>query len=116
MKKIILCSVLIFTLAVETSCGSRFQNTAGGEAVSGAAIDADTASGKAITGDKVQSANPYFVQSERTDYKGDFTFADDDRETKDAEVKCDFLGGSGSGKLYQLKLAPIEGAAINDKI
>ena len=35
MKKIILCSVLIFTLAVETSCGSRFQNTAGGEAVSG---------------------------------------------------------------------------------
>ena len=35
MKKIIPCSVLIFTLAVETSCGGRFQNTAGGGAVSG---------------------------------------------------------------------------------
>lgn len=41
MKKIILCSVLVFTLAVETSCGSRFQNTAGGGAASGEAVSGD---------------------------------------------------------------------------
>lgn len=45
MKKIILCSVLVFTLAVETSCGSRFQNRAGGEAVSGEAVSREAVSG-----------------------------------------------------------------------
>ena len=50
MKKIILCSVLIFALAVETSCGGRFQNTAGGGVVSGEAVSGEAVSGEAVSG------------------------------------------------------------------
>ena len=53
MKKIILCSVLIFTLAVETSCGSRFQNTAGGGVVSGESVSGEAVSGEAVSGEAV---------------------------------------------------------------
>ena len=53
MKKIILCSVLIFALAVETSCGSRFQNTAGGGVVSGEAVSGEAVSGEAVSGEAV---------------------------------------------------------------
>ena len=49
MKKIILCSVLIFTLAVGASCG-RFQNTAGGGAVSGRSVSGEAVSGEAVSG------------------------------------------------------------------
>ena len=53
MKKIILCSVLIFALAVETSCGGRFQNTAGGGVVSGEAVSGEAVSGEAVSGEAV---------------------------------------------------------------
>ena len=50
MKKIILCSVLIFTLAVGASCG-RFQNTAGGGAVSGRSVSGEAVSGEVVSGE-----------------------------------------------------------------
>ena len=49
MKKIILCSVLIFTLAVGTSCGGRLQNTAGGGVASGEAVSGEAVSGGATS-------------------------------------------------------------------
>ena len=119
MKKIILCIVLVFVFTAETSCEGTFKNTAEetvtSDAVSGRAIDSDTESGKAITEDKVQSGNSYYMQTAKTNYKGDFTFSDD-RDTKDVNVKCVFLGNSQSGKLYYLKLDCIEGTDIPKKL
>ena len=109
-----------FVSIAETSCEDILKNTAGetvtSDAMSGGAIDSNIVSGKAITEDKVQSGNSYYMKSGKTNYKGDFTFSDDDIDTKDVNVKCVFLGNSRRGKLYHLTFDSVEGAAIPKKL
>lgn len=64
---------------------------------------------------KVQTSNSYFMKKEKNVYKGDFTISDD-RDTKDTNVECTYLGDSGNGKLYQLKLDSVEDLSIPEEL
>ena len=120
-KAVILGIIVVFLVcAAGYILKEIFKNTAGetvtSDAMSGGAIDSNIVSGKAITEDKVQSGNSYYMKSGKTNYKGDFTFSDDDIDTKDVNVKCVFLRNSRRGKLYHLTFDSVEGAAIPKKL
>lgn len=75
MKKMILSSVLLFVLLVETSCGGAFQNAASGGAVSEASGGAvSEVSGGAISDDKEEKEDSEREQVERESW--DITFED----------------------------------------
>ena len=59
--------------------------------------------------------NAYFPEIEMRQYKGDFTFTDE-RNTKSVCVRCNCLGGSKIGELYEIKFDSVQEAEIPDQL
>lgn len=60
-------------------------------------------------------SNPYFNSTKKLDYKGDFTFTDS-RETENVNVRCEHLGDSEYGSLYQIVFDQIDRAQIPEEL